>query len=399
MAQKQNFDPLAISKLVIKLINGELTDTEQEQLDEWLAADPKNNILLEKLLDRDLWEQEIPDMNAFDTDKALEQVLQRFQAERKSKDNQNWFPRQLWGFIAAAVLLVVFGSVFFYLNTDHSVAENLHAKLGQNVVQQSDEIMLTLSDGSKVGITSLKNSGLKQGSATVSKDANGLTYQADGSNSTAAAGIAYNTLTVPMGKQYQLTLPDGTEVWLNSKSSLTFPVVFNGNERVVELSGEGYFEVAHLKSKPFKVKSGDQIVEVLGTHFNIEAYPEDQKSITTLVEGSVKVGTNASSIKMKPGQMVVNSPSVPLQLQPANISNVLAWKNGMFSFNDDRIEDIMRKVARSYNMEVEYQGDVKDKRFWGVFPKDKGLSSLLKNLEQTNTIHFKVTGRRIVVMP
>ncbi|RZM28196.1 MAG: DUF4974 domain-containing protein [Pedobacter sp.] len=399
MAQKPKFDPLAISKLVIKLINGDLNDTEQELLDEWLALDPKNGVLLEKLLDRDLWEREIPNMKVFSTEIALQTVLNRINDEGKSPVTKHWFPKRLWRGIAAAAILILLGSIFFFFDTRDQRSENLRADLSTDVVQQNGEVMLTLSDGRQVNIASLEKKGLKQGAATVSKKANGLNYQVDAANVTAGASTAYNTLTVPLGKQYQLTLPDGTEVWLNSKSSLTYPVVFNGNDRTVELSGEGYFEVARLVNKPFKVRSGNQEVQVLGTHFNIEAYPEDQKTVTTLVEGSVKVGTKASSIKIMPGQMAINLPSEKLRSAPANITDVLAWKNGLFSFNDDRIEDIMRKVARSYNMEVEFQGDVKDKRFWGVFPISKGLSSLLKNLEQTNTIHFKVIGRRIIVMP
>mgnify|MGYP003574947087 CR=1 FL=1 len=399
MAQKNNFDPIAISKLVLKLINGELTVSEQASLDEWLSADPANSILLEKLLDRSLWEKEVPQMNSFDTENALKEVLQRLHTEGKSEGRRRWFSLPLWRFVAAAaVILVVFTIVFKRFNTKQAIAENLNAK-SRNVTEQNDKVMLTLSDGRQVDIASLSNGSLKQGQATVSKDGDGLTYQVDAANQEASSNTAYNTLTVPMGKQYQLTLPDGTEVWLNSQSSLTYPVAFNTNERLVELSGEGYFEVAHIAKQPFKVKSGNQIVKVLGTHFNIEAYPEDQRTVTTLVEGSVSVEKENSSIKIKPGQMAINLPSAKLRSESANVTDVLAWKNGMFSFNDDRIEDIMRKVARSYNMEVEYQGDVKDKRFWGVFPRNKGLSSLLKNLEQTNTIHFKVTGRRIIVMP
>lgn len=398
MAQKNNFDPIAISKLVVKLINGELTASEQASLDEWISADPANSILLEKLLDRNLWENEVAQMNSFNTEKALEEVLQRLHTEGKSDSRSGWFSRPLWKFVAAAAVILVVFAIVFKRYDSKGTAENLQVK-SRDTTEQNDKVMLTLSDGSKVDIASLANGTLKQGQATVSNQDNGLTYKVDGVSQENSSSTAFNTLTVPMGKQYQITLPDGTEVWLNSKSSLTYPVAFNTSERLVELSGEGYFEVAHVAKQPFKVKSGNQVVKVLGTHFNIEAYPEDQRTVTTLVEGSVSVENENSSIKIKPGQRVINLPTAKLRSEPASVTDVLAWKNGLFSFNDDRIEDIMRKVARSYNMEVEYQGDVKDTRFWGVFPRDKGLSSLLKNLEQTNTIHFKVIGRRIIVMP
>lgn len=400
MAQRNKFDPFHVTQLVIKMINGELTVVEQAELNEWLSTNPKNNALLEKLLDKNLWSKEIADMNAYDTETALHQMLQRINYEHKDDRPRS----KLWPYLskmgAAAALLIAIGAIFYFLNPKTADPQKLQARQEVKSPKKSSQIMLTLSDGSQVNLESVsKGTSIRQGSAVVTEKNKTLTYRVAPGASNKVSSIAYNTLTVPMGKKYQVTLPDGTEVWLNSNSSLKYPVTFEAKERLVELSGEGYFQVAHQAKQPFKVKSKDQVVEVLGTHFNIEAYPEDKKTSTTLVQGSVQVAKTNSLAKIKPGQTAVNLPAQQLRIEPANISEALAWKDGLFSFSDDRIEDIMRKVGRRYNVEVEFQGDVKDKRFWGVFPQDKGLENLLKNLEQTNTIHFKVDGRRIIVMP
>lgn len=405
MAQKHSFDPFYISTLVVKMINNELSIAEQDELNEWIAADPRNNLIMEKLIDKNLWGKEIAEMNDIDSEAALEKVLQKIKAEATDEPDRNkwWF--YLSKFAAAAVILVAIGSIFYFLNPVAVDQQKTQTKIQQKTIHQDNEVMLTLADGSQVKANSVSHgSPLRQGMAVLTDKNGALSYTVRETTRSGKTGskmeVAYNTLSVPKGKQYRVTLPDGTEVWLNSQSSLTYPVFFNGEERLVELSGEGYFEVRHLKNKPFKVKSNTQVVEVLGTHFNIEAYPDDQQTTTTLAEGSVKIHDGKSSAQLKPGQMVVNSTQRPqLKIKTADVDGALAWKNGMFSFSDDRLEDIMRKVSRSYDVDIEFQGDIKDKRFWGRFPRKKGLVNLLKNLEQTKTVHFKIVGRRIIAMP
>ncbi|MBO9660533.1 MAG: DUF4974 domain-containing protein, partial [Chitinophagaceae bacterium] len=171
-------------------------------------------------------------------------------------------------------------------------------------------------------------------------------------------------------------------------------------ERVVELNGEAYFEVAHNPGWPFKVKTGNQVVEVLGTHFNVEAYAGDPKINTTLAEGSVRVVKGNSVTYIKPGQTAVNELSAPdCRVKKADLETVLAWRNGMFYFKDERIEDIMKKVSRIYNVQVEFAGDIRDKRFWATYPIDRGLENLLKNLEQTNAVQFDLQPGKLIVKP
>jgi transmembrane sensor len=196
-----------------------------------------------------------------------------------------------------------------------------------------------------------------------------------------------------------VVLPDGTHVWLNSASSLSYPVEFAGNERRVKLTGEAYFEVAKNKDKPFYVNSNNVQVRVLGTHFNISAYNDDDELKATLLEGSVQVSKNNSQSLLKPGQQaVINNGADMIRVSQANINEVMAWKNGYFIFNDDNIATILKKVSRWYDVDVEQRGNFEGQHFGGTFYRTKGIDELLKNLEKIGKVHFKITGRRVTAM-
>jgi ferric-dicitrate binding protein FerR (iron transport regulator) len=204
-----------------------------------------------------------------------------------------------------------------------------------------------------------------------------------------------------MGGQYQLLLPDGSKVWLNSGSSIRFPTAFIGKERVVELKGEAFFDIKENKKMPFIVRTNNSMdIKVLGTQFNVMAY-EDEKSInTTLLEGSVQILKETGSTYLEPGQAaVLNKGSGKIKVAPADIEDAVAWKNGYFIFSNENIESIMRKVSRWYNVEIEYQGNLNNKDFVGTISRDKNISELLKMLELTGAIHFRIEGRRVTVMP
>ncbi len=189
-------------------------------------------------------------------------------------------------------------------------------------------------------------------------------------------------------------------VWLNAASSLKFPVKFAGKERVVELTGEAYFEVAPEAGKPFIVETVNEKVLVLGTHFNINAYSDEPVAVTTLLEGSIKVQstqTGKASI-LKPGQQSLLDAS-QFTIQAANLEEAVAWKNGYFRFNDERIADIMKKLERWYNIEVIYEGKPSEELFNGKISRFKDISQVLRMLEKTEGIHFKIQGRRVTVMP
>ena len=218
----------------------------------------------------------------------------------------------------------------------------------------------------------------------------------------------YNTIITPRGGQYKVTLPDGTKVWLNAASSLKFPASFTGKERNVELNGEAYFEVAKCTSlsssgdkvsMPFKVTSGIQVVEVLGTHFNIKGYPDETVMTTTLLEGSVKVSqrTTPYSQLLKPGQQA----KVGNGIQVLNVDpmQAIAWKNGYFDFSHENIESIMRNISRWYDVDIKYENNITKEGFVGSVSRYQNVAQVLNMLQLTGSVHFKIEGRRITVMP
>jgi len=222
--------------------------------------------------------------------------------------------------------------------------------------------------------------------------------------------VAYNTLTNPRGsKIVSINLSDGTKIWLNSESTLRYPVVFNGNERRVELTGEAYFEVAPSfirsgKKRPFYVTANDVTVEVLGTHFNVNNYPDEETIKVTLLEGRVRVGRGQraagkdNSVILKPGEQTsVYQTSQPSQPIPVQIEEVMAWKNGAFYFNGENLQAIMKQLTRYYDVDVEYEGDIPDKHFGGMINRNKNLGEVLNVLELSG-VHFQVEGKKIRVL-
>ncbi|RYE13030.1 MAG: FecR family protein [Sphingobacteriales bacterium] len=243
----------------------------------------------------------------------------------------------------------------------------------------------------------------KDGNHLITKTNDGaVVYIADGT--VAKEKLVYNTITTPRGGQWPLTLPDGTKVMLDAASSIKYPIAFTHNERKVEITGQVYFEVVHNAAKPFRVIAKGQVIEDIGTIFNVNAYDDEPAFKTTLVEGAVKVaypnaaaGADREGILLKPGQQtsLYNS---KLTVSNANVENVLAWRNGYFNFKDEKLESVMRKLSRWYNIEVEYKGDLPDKLFEGEIPRNINLSQVLKVLQVAN-IHFTVDGKRIIVTP
>jgi ferric-dicitrate binding protein FerR (iron transport regulator) len=301
---------------------------------------------------------------------------------------------------AAAILFVTSIGGYFLLHKPEDatrIAQSIPKK--NSILPGSNKAVLTLAGGKRIELTSAKNGQLAtQGNTVITKAADGqIVYNTTG-NSTQPINN-YNTVTTPNGGQYQIVLPDGTQVWLNAASSITYPAVFAGKERLVQLSGEAYFEVAKNPSKPFRVNvNGKQQVEVLGTHFNIEGYADDSNIKTTLLEGSVKLSYKAKSAMLKPGQMAVNDLDRSLFIKQADIEEVMAWKNGLFVFNDENIKDAMKKAARWYDVDIEYRGNILKKKLGGTVSRYKNITDLLDNISKTGTIHYKLQGRRVILM-
>ncbi|SMC58315.1 FecR family protein [Pedobacter nyackensis] len=318
----------------------------------------------------------------------------------------------LMSWVAAAVILITLGvGSWFYFNEGAQKSSN-ELQYANDVPPGGNEAILTLADGSKISLTDVGKGELlnTRGVRIVKTDDGQLVYTVDPTVTVKGTALSYNTITTPRGGQYQVNLPDGTKVWLNAASSIKFPTTFtNLKERKVELSGEAYFEVAKNKQQPFKVLSlanaydRAQETEVLGTHFNINAYEDEIETKTTLLEGSVRVATPENRNKkydviLSPGQQAVLSNNA-FKISTVDTEEIIAWKNGNFVFANEGIESIMRKIARWYNVEVIYQGKITDNNFVGTVPRFGNISEALTILELTNTVHFKIEGRRVTVMP
>jgi ferric-dicitrate binding protein FerR (iron transport regulator) len=306
------------------------------------------------------------------------------------------YPVRRWLTAAAAVLLLL-GSGYYLLQRQHTPAKQPTA-LHTDIPPGKTGAVLTLADGSEIVLDSSRNGIIAmQGKTTIQLNNGKILYNNSGNeNLRKGLPVGYNTITTPRGRQYQLVLPDGTSVWLNAASSLSYPTDFNGNERRVRVSGEAYFEVASNASQPFIVTVNDATtIQVLGTKFNINAYKDESSINTTLLQGAIRVNYRQKSQLLKPGQAAQIDQE--LRLLPAfDAIGAIAWKEGIFSFNQADLPTVMRQLARWYDIEVSYEGKVSAATFTGEIDKSLTLSQVLQGLTATN-INYKIEGNRLII--
>ncbi len=305
---------------------------------------------------------------------------------------------------AAAVIIVSIGTSAYLLNLNSNNSSSGNTvkvvpsqKAPDDVPPGGDKAILTLANGQQIILDNAANGVLaQQGATAVVKLDNGqLAYKGTGAK---PGEIIYNTLGTPRGGQYRLMLPDGSKVWLNAVSSIRYPTTFTGKERRVEITGEAYFEIVKDASRPFKVSVNSSMeVSVLGTHFNINAYTDEPTIKTTLLEGSVKVTHNEHSVVIKPGEQTqFNSEGTMKVVHDANVDQAVAWRNGMFEFEDADLQSILRQVMRWYDVDVEYQGNIPDRYFTAIISRDKTLTGVLEILKLSD-IDYKLEGKKLVV--
>lgn len=303
----------------------------------------------------------------------------------------------------AAVLLVCLSIGFWFYKAGKNESNNkIQAKnITNDVAPGGNKAFLTLGNGKRISLEQAASGQIAtEDGISISKTSGGqIVYTALAMEPENAQAVSFNTIETPNGGQYQVVLPDGTRVWLNAASSLVYPTHFSGNERVVELKGEGYFEVAKNKKLPFKVKSSNQEIEVLGTHFNVNGYLHEEGIKTTLLEGSVKVSSkpdNHSKVLLPGQQSLVNENSIVIK--DVEAQDAAAWKDGLFQFNQADLKSVMRELARWYDVTVRYEGNIKSQRFGGAIQRNLNLSQALKILEKSQ-VHFRIEGKEVVVMP
>jgi len=307
-----------------------------------------------------------------------------------------------WVWAAASVLIILLGGIYWWKSNQRMGTSQASIQPASNIIAPGKTgAILTLADGRQIVLDSVRNGLIaSQPGANVQLQNGAITYE---TQNEPADAMVYNTMSTPKGRQFQVTLPDGTKAWLNAGSTLRYPTRFSGSARQVEVHGEVYFEVTKNASMPFKVRVADKAeVQVLGTHFNINAYDNEQSINTTLLEGSVKVKAGASELLLRPGQQAQLGKEQNAHLKVSkdvNIEKVMAWKNGLFNFEGATLEEVMKQLERWYNIEVVYVGQPPVTRFVGEMEMNMPLNDLLGMLSEMK-VHFRIeAGRKLVVTP
>lgn len=307
--------------------------------------------------------------------------------------------RRLWTTVIsiAASLLLITGITWLLLPRVER-PENQEVVISESTPQHKDGVVLTLADGSSIQLDSLNGEVIPGAGTQVSKHkGDQLVYEHTGSDEKMSA--LRNSIWVPNGKQFELVLADGTKVWLNTASKLSYPVAFNGKDRRVTLEGEAYFEVAHNKKMPFIVEANETEIVVTGTHFNVSAYPSDQSVKTTLFKGGVDVHKEDQKVSLTPGyQALTHLGKSEILKQHGDLEQALAWKNGYFVFDNMDLVAVMKSVARWYDITVTMDRKKSMKRIGGTFPVTANLDDLLADLELLSGIKFKRTGKEVKII-
>lgn len=382
-------------ELMEQFISGEITPEGKTMLLTMLD-NPQYSEELNAILRENYDSVEIPSISPEVTGKFIKELREKMNASSKTKESSvlglfNWKKIA----VAASVLVAIgIGTLVLFQKRDQSPVA-IASKGSNDKEPGKTGAILTLSNGSKIVLDSAGNGLLaNQNNTAVSKKNGGVVYTA-GSD----AQAVYNTMTTPRARQYNLELSDGTKVWLNASSSITFPTSFAANERKVILTGEAYFEVAKDKTRPFRVSVNDMQVNVLGTHFNINAYDDEASVNTTLLEGSVLLTEKGKKVLLKPGQQAQKQKSGAINVNDnVNLDEVMGWKNGVFYFENASLQTILRQVSRWYDVDVVFEKGVPSRTFEGEIQRNLQLSQVLKILEK-NKVHFKIDGKILRVMP
>ncbi|MGN6508052.1 MAG: FecR family protein [Chitinophaga sp.] len=381
--------------LMDRYFQGACTEAERRELAQYINTEQDESLLKEAL--DDTWERFQPESPMPEAMSGRIQAALRNAAAPVVPMKARWWRMSA---AAAAVLLLLAAGAFWLsrqrVREQPQQAQVLTAPM-QLAVPGGNKAVLTLGDGTVIALDSSGNGVLaQQGNVKVVKLANGqLAYEPLGQ---ASDEILFNTMRTPRGGEYRRTLPDGSRVWLNAASSITYPTAFRGGTREVAITGEAYFEVAKQAGMPFRVKTGEMVVEVLGTHFNVNAYTEEKTIKTTLLEGAVKVRAGGREALLKPRQQAGLREDGLLSVKDdVNVEEVVAWKNGFFQFHDADMQAVMRQLEKWYDVKAIYEGEVPERSFGGAIQRSLPLEEVLKILGQ-NGVRFRLEGRNIYVM-
>lgn len=404
----QNSDTERIRQLIVRYFSGGLSEDERAELDGWLAADKRHKSLLDELNNGSLFFDELSAFSRPDTDATLQRLREQMADTNRLRAGNVQKLRRLVSY-AAAILIVTMVGVWFYPGREQTKQHSKEQVSAADIVPGGNRAMLTLADGRKIDLSEeqqgiIVGDGIMylDGSAVIEREK--LKTENDAFNSHLSA---FNSITTPKGGMYQITLPDGSKAWLNANSTLEYPNRFDGDERIVRLVGEAYFSITQKRmattsqNVPFKVLTADQEVQVLGTEFNVSAYPDEQETKTTLVSGSVAVRPNGTpvTLNVSPGEQGLLRNGV-FSKSAVDTDQFTAWKDGYFYFDGLSPEVALAQLSRWYDLDVVYQGKIPSVSFFGEIERSKPLAAILKILEKSG-LRFdlkQVDGRNRLIV-
>jgi ferric-dicitrate binding protein FerR (iron transport regulator) len=373
-----------LDELFERYISGSCTQREKRELFA-LIARPENDAALKALLDGFIaGMDEEKDVDAGRAQEILSVIL-KAGTEKKPRSKVFRLFRRVAA--AAAVLALAIAGIRYFQHTAGTTGSSA-GPVAQDIPAAVSGAVLTLGDGSTISLDSAAQGEIaNQAGTRVTMGKGAVSY-----NSSLSTEVSFNTLYTPRGRVFQITLPDGSEVWLNAASSLRYPTSFEGADRTVELSGEAYFDISPQANKPFKVKAAGQEITVLGTGFNVRAYKDDAQTATTLLQGKVAV----NGAVLQPGQQARTQKDGPLKVSRIDTSQVVAWKNGMFNFENAGIGEVMKQLERWYDIDVVYENGIPAMQFGGKIERSLSLMHITRILEISN-VHCRLEGRKLIV--
>lgn len=370
-------------KLCKKYLDGQCSQEEEELLESYSANSS--------------FKEDVSEADVILNQKIYSDLSERINLHLNQRIQTTANIKFLWLRIAASLLIVGALALIIYNTTQTHSRRNYVSKPLTKRIKNIAPI-LKLPDGKELQLGDVsKNTALPFQTVVDSVSSDYIKYRKH--LAPISGTLVYHTITTPVGKQYQIELSDGTKVWMDAQSSIKFPVAFSKHNRDVTITGECYFEVAKNKEAPFSVRANGTVVRVLGTHFNVSAYPEDKLVQTTLLEGAVQFENGGARLNLKPGQVgVANLADKSLKLSEADVNDAMAWKNGLFIFKDENIQNVMKVAGRWYGVEVKIADDVKHKSFFGTISRKRSLDDFMQLLKLTEGINYTIKEGRVIVM-
>lgn len=391
----ENLNPFERADLIFRYLQDELNDKERAMVEHWMALDEDNRELVEGFRNSEAVEEELALLSSSEKSKAWERIADLAGNEPRVVRLRK--RRRFSLSVAALALVCLAGGALFWLTSGNKAGkETAQAEKKDSISPAgTGKTTLTLSDGSVIALNEVSDGALFEDStARLVKSGGQLVYQDKAGNSGQLA--AYNTISTAVGGMYRVVLPDKSKVWLNAASSLRYPTAFHDSIRLVELNGEAYFEVAKNSSQPFVVSAGGTKVEVVGTHFNIMAYRDEKETRTTLLEGAVIVSDHTGKKLMKPGQQAITNNGIRLVNTDAEAA--VAWRQGLFHFENAGIGLVMRQLARWYDIEVAYEkGGTPEIHFTGIISRHTSLPEAIEMVNVSGDLQLEIQGRKVIV--